>query len=193
MTRWIIALFIFATAYGCSENPPIPRSKGYPRVFLPEKSYQSYDGGGCPYRFEYPVYSEVEADSLFFSEVKDCWIDLYFPDFDAKIHFTYQHIDDSAAILELVTEAHEMSFKHARKADYIDQIPIDRGEGAKGLMYDVGGDAASAVQFYLTDFSDHYMRGALYFNTAPNADSLAPMINFLKEDIEHLMNTFEWQ
>ena len=186
-------LLITAFVLGCSENPPIPRPEGYPRVFLPEKDYREYDGGGCPYKFEYPTYSNVEVDSLFFSEVKDCWIDIYFPVFDARIHFTYEHIQDSSKILDLVTEAHEMSFKHARKADYIEQIPIDRGEGVKGLMYDVGGDAASAVQFYLTDFSDHYMRGALYFNTTPNADSLAPMINFLKEDIEHLMNTFEWQ
>jgi gliding motility-associated lipoprotein GldD len=190
----IVGVLIFLMA--CTDKPPVPRPKGYPKVTFPEKAYQIYDGDGCPYAFEYPVYGEIQIDSMFFDQVKDCWIDIYFPDFDATIHFTYEHINNSAEIMKLVMDAHDLTYKHARKADYIDPIPYDslgKNYDVSGLMYDVGGDAASALQFYLTDFTDHYMRGALYFNTSPNADSLAPMVNFFREDIEHLMHTFEWQ
>lgn len=196
MFRVLAVLLIITIGFGCKDNPPVPRPKGYPRVDFPEKAYQNYDGAGCPYSFEYPVYGEVVVDSLFFDEVKDCWIDIYFAGFDATIHFTYENITDSAKIMKLVMDAHDLTYKHARKADYIEPIPYDslgKNKDVSGLLYDVGGDAASALQFYLTDFTDHYMRGALYFNTAPNADSLAPMVNFFREDIEHLMYTFEWQ
>ncbi len=189
----IFSLAILLFLPSCEEEVSVPRPKGYPRVYLPAHSYQSYDGAGCPYSFQYPIYGQIEKDSLFFDVYKDCWIDIYFPGFDATIHFTYERMEDSLKIFQLVSDAHELSFKHARKAEYIDQIPIDKGDGVKGLLYDVGGDAASSVQFYLTDFDEHFMRGALYFNVSPNADSMSPMINFLKQDIEHLMTTFEWE
>ena len=90
-------------------------------------------------------------------------------------------------------DADEMTYKHSRKADFIDEMEIKNQYGVEGLIFDVGGDAATNIQFYLTDYKEHYLRGALYFYATPNADSLAPAINFVKEDLNHLFSTFQWK
>jgi gliding motility-associated lipoprotein GldD len=90
-------------------------------------------------------------------------------------------------------DAHKMSFKHSKKANFIDEVAITNQYGVSGLIYDVGGDAASNIQFYLTDTSRHYIRGALYFNNEPNTDSMAPVIQFVRKDLDHFFETFQWK
>ena len=88
-----------------------------------------------------------------------------------------------------------MVMKHIPKASSIENKIYENPEKRiYGLTYTIAGvDAASPYQFYLTDSTKHFIRGALYFNTIPNNDSLAPVIEFLKEDINHLIETFEWK
>ena len=83
--------------------------------------------------------------------------------------------------------------KHNIKASYIEEFPIQKSESVLGFAFNIEGPAASPFQFYLSDNKQHFLRGALYFNTQARPDSLAPIFNFVKEDIMKMINTFEWQ
>ena len=116
-----------------------------------------------------------------------------FPDFKGKIHISYKKIDNNlTAYLE---DSRTMAMKHIPKASSIENKQYeDPVKNVYGLTYDISGtEAASPFQFYLTDSTNHFVRGALYFNTIPNNDSLAPVIDFIKQDIQHLIETFEWR
>ena len=94
---------------------------------------------------------------------------------------------------KLIEDAHRLTFKHTVKAEYIDELPISTANGVYGLFYDVGGNAASSIQFFLTDSTRYYIRCALYFNTESNADSLAPVIDFVKKDAWYMINSLKWK
>jgi gliding motility-associated lipoprotein GldD len=118
---------------------------------------------------------------------------LNFPDFNGTINLTYKEITKENNLNKLIEDAHKMSFKHSKKANYIDEVLISNKNGVGGLLYNVGGDAASNIQFFLTDTNHHYIRGALYFNNEPNTDSMAPVIDFVKKDLDHFLETFKWK
>lgn len=171
------------------------KPKAYPRVEYPERKYAMYDPATCPFKFEMPSYAQVKVDTEFFGNhnVPPCWLNIEFPNFNGTINLTYKDINASQPLERLIDDAYKMSYKHTKKADYINEVGIANSHGVGGLLYDVGGDAASNVQFFLTDTNHHFIRGALYFNNTPNADSMAPVINFVKEDLKHMLQTFEWK
>ena len=96
-------------------------------------------------------------------------------------------------IAKYLDDAHKLTYKHTQKADHIDPLQIDNDFGVKGVMFDVGGNAASSLQFYLTDEKKHFLRGALYFNVSPNIDSMQPVVDFIREDLDHLVESFQWK
>ncbi|MES2620617.1 MAG: gliding motility lipoprotein GldD [Bacteroidota bacterium] len=174
----------------------VPKPKAYPRVDFPEKKYELFDPANCPFKFERPVYAKVQHDSTYFGQKlknDQCWLNVYFPAQNGVLNLTYKEISDTMNLERLVEDAHKMAFKHTKKANYIDEIIIDNEHGVGGILYDLGGDAASNVQFFLTDTNHHFIRGALYFYNQPNADSMAPVLSFVKEDLSQMLKTFEWK
>jgi gliding motility-associated lipoprotein GldD len=111
----------------------------------------------------------------------------------AKIHLSYKEINAQNSLSKLLEDSHKLTFKHTQKAQYIDETPLDNRHGATGILYEIGGNAASNAQFFLTDSVRHYIRGSLYFSNAPNEDSLAPVIRFVKADMMRLADSFRWQ
>ena len=190
----LLLFLLFAVFIACNSDP-VPRPKGYFQIELPKKSYQTFDSSGYPYSFEYPAYAKVVKDSSFFDDIPEnpYWINLSFPQFDAQIHISYKEINSPATLQKLVNDAFNLTGKHSIKANAIDEIPIEGPENAKGFLFDVGGNAATGKQFYLTDSSKHFIRGALYFNATPNYDSIKPVEEFLTRDIEHFIKTFRWR
>lgn len=190
---FFIILIVFL--YACDNQNYTPKPKSYPRINLPERTgYDTYESD-CPYKFEYPKHTKIQVDSFFFDEVvyDKCWFNIVYPSINSKIHFSYKKIGEDVTLEKILKDADEMTYKHSRKADFIDEMNIENKYGVKGLIFDLGGDAATNIQFYLTDYEKHYLRGALYFYATPNADSLAPAINFVKEDLNHLFATFQWE
>jgi gliding motility-associated lipoprotein GldD len=187
-------LVLTATFLSCNSDPE-PRPRGYFKIDLPEKKYELFDRPEYPYSFEFPSYAKVLKDSTFFEDVPEnpYWINLSFPQFDATIHISYKTITDQASLQKLVNDAFNLTGKHSIKANAIDEIPIEGPENAKGFLFDVGGNAATGKQFYLTDSASHFIRGALYFNATPNYDSIRPVEDFLYQDIQHFINTFHWR
>jgi len=186
-------LFLFAS---CTEDPVYsPKPRGFPKVEFPEKAYQSFHESYCNIVFEYPNYAKVIKDTLFFNEkpVHPCWFDLHIPEFKARVHCSYYPISKTNTFDKLRADAFKMVGKHNMKAEFIQEYPIEKPNGVKGVVFDIEGPAASPFQFYLTDSTTHFLRGALYFNTQARPDSLAPIYEFVKTDIMHMVNTFEWK
>jgi len=186
-------LLIFLCLPSCN-SPYTPRRRGYFRIDFPRHEYQAFDRPGYPYSFEYPVYANVVKDTSFFDAAPEnpYWINVDFPRFGARIYISYKQIGPNSYD-KLTDDAFKMAYKHASKASSIDQSMIHTPNGIGGIFFHVGGNAATAQQFFLTDSTRHFLRGALYFDTTPNEDSLAIVNNFLQGDLRHLINTFKWK
>jgi gliding motility-associated lipoprotein GldD len=189
-----LLLLLLSASYSCREVK-VPKPKGHFRIDLPEKQYiQFNDEHGMkskmPFSFEYPAYGHLSFQSEDRNEPG--WFNIEFPAYKAKIYFTYKDIkNDFASLME---QTYTMNVKnHIAKADAIDELPFNNQENKVfGILYDLKGNTASAVQFYVTDSVSHYLRGSLYFSAEPNSDSLAPVIEFFREDIIHLIETLKW-
>ncbi len=168
------------------EQEYTPKPREYFRIDLPEKKYQVFDKN-YPYKFENPVYSKIID-----SKKDSFWVNIVFPGFNAAIYLTYKKINNNLpAYLE---ETRKFAYKHTVKADAINEYLLVHPEhNVYGILYEIKGNAASSVNFYATDSSSNFLRGALYFNVAPNKDSLAPVIEFITDDIAHLIETLEWK
>jgi len=179
-----ILLFLGLVIMSCDDYTPKP--KGYIRFDLPEKEYRLFDSV-CPFRFEYPVYGKMLA-----VKGQNCWYDLSFPQYRATVYLSYQPVNSNLA--QLLDDAHIFAYNHDVKANSIEPwfIPT-KSENLVGLLFDIEGNTASSVQFFVTDSISHFLRGSLYFYSTPNRDSLAPLIDFFKEDITHLVETMEFK
>jgi gliding motility-associated lipoprotein GldD len=179
---------------GCnSEYTQKPR--GYYKIELPKKQYQLFDQPGYPYSFEYPVYGKIVKDSLFFDEKAEnpYWINIDFPSLNGRFYISYKEIGKNK-FDSLVNDAYTLSYKqHTYRASAIQPEPFTTASGIEGVFFTLKGNAATSSQFFATDTVKHFLRGALYFNVTPNEDSLAPVTNFLREDLRHLINTLRWR
>jgi gliding motility-associated lipoprotein GldD len=177
------------TVFSC-DRTYTPKPRGYFRIDLPAREYRAFDTT-YPYTFEYPVYATVVPDNRTNSE--PYWVNIEFPGFRGTIHVSYKNIHGNLA--EYLEDSRTFVLKHIPKADAINDSLIYRpGDRVFGLLYDIEGTgAASPFQFFVTDSASHFLRGALYFNTSPNNDSLSPVIDFIREDIVHMLETFQWK
>lgn len=168
----------------------MPKPRGYFRIDLPEKSYQAFDTT-FPFTFEFPTYARITPDTD--SPDQPYWINVDFPQFKGSLHLSYKSIEDN--LQEYVEDTHAMAYKHISKASSIDnRLVLNEQDSVYGLIFEISGlSTASSYQFFVTDSIQHFLRGALYFNVAPNNDSLAPVISFIKQDIEHLITSLKWK
>jgi gliding motility-associated lipoprotein GldD len=186
-------ILLFASCSGSVDYTP--KKKTYPRLYFPESDQvKRFESEFCPFTFDVPGYADFNRDSMFFNERIDnpCWYNVYTPALNSTIHLTYHHIEKGRSFTDLVNDMHSMTFTHTIKADFIDRSQLQVAPDVNGVLYEVGGNAASPYQFYLTDSNRHFLRGALYINTAPNIDSLQPVIDFLYNDMMLLIKTFRW-
>jgi len=169
-------------------NDPIPRPVGQLRIDLPAHVYEPAVHA-CTYSTEIPVYSHISPKV---SPEGACWSNLVFPRQKAVLHLSYKALNDDLA--KTLDESHKLTYEHHIKADNIeDKRLIYPEHQVYGTLYEVSGEVASQVQFYVTDSTSHFLRGSLYFATRPNADSLAPVVTHLRTDIEHMLSTLIWQ
>lgn len=185
----ILAGFFMLTA--CENAPHVPKPRGYFRITLPESEYKKYEPP-CPYSFEMPVSSAINNDR--YTQTEPCWFNIVYPAFKATIHFSYKNIA-SNHLYHFTEDARELVFKHARKANGIKEKPIDLPvQQVYGKAWKIdGNDVASPFQFYVTDSVSHFLRGSVYFDVIPNNDSLKPVIDFIINDIDHLIQTLHWK
>jgi gliding motility-associated lipoprotein GldD len=195
--RIVAFLLIMVFFYSCRPEEYVPKRRSYARVDTPaEHTYQTFDQANFPYTFEYPTYANISRDTLIFEKTPDnsYWININFPEMGSTIYLSYKNINSSQTLAKLLEDAHFMSYYHTKKADYLQSdFSFRNNQGVQGYLYEWGGDAASKYQFVATDSLHHFIRGALYFNCTPNADSLKPLNDFIKTDIQQLLKTIRWK
>jgi gliding motility-associated lipoprotein GldD len=184
-------LVINCTLFSSCDNKQYqPKPRGYFRIDFPEKEYVRLDTMKY-YSFEYPVYSKVTPDYL--SPQEKEWVNVEFPSHKGTIHVSYKTINDNLNVY--LEDSYLMMSKHLSRAMGIrDSIIINPEKDVYGLVYFLEGEGvASTLQFYLTDSTEHFLRGSLYFNVKTNNDSLAPVIDFITDDVRHMIETLEWK
>lgn len=184
----IIVFLLFTFICSCTHNYT-PKPRGYYRFDFPEKKYQILNFN-YPYSFEYPVYGKALADTD--KNAEPYWMNIEFNKFQAKIYLSYKPLKNN--VDKFIEDAHTLAYNHTVKADAIELSMVgDAKRKVYGIIYDIKGNAASSVQFYMTDSVHNFLMGSLYFNCSPNKDSLDPAIRYFRQDILHLIETLHWK
>jgi len=168
-----------------------PKPKGYNRLVLPKAEYRLLPDT-LPYQFEYSKSAKLLKDTSWISERH--WVEIYYPELKANIHITYKQLRGKEAVLkELLNDAYNLTSKQQIKANAIDELITKTPSGKTAVIAEIAGEVPSQFQFTMTDSSKNFLRGALYFNTRVQNDSLAPAIDFMKKETLHLINTLQWK
>lgn len=191
----IYPFLLLFTLVACNEKYT-PKPRGYFRIDFPEKEYLPL-GGAYPYSFEIPKYALIKQDNR--NPDQPTWINIVVPANNAEVHISYYNLQkmgktNTAILPEFMEETRRLAYKHSIKADAINEkIFVNEPNRVFGTIYQIKGNAASPFQFFITDSTTHFLRGALYINEVPNIDSLKPVIDFLEPDIIHLIETASWK
>ena len=182
-------IFFLIIVLASCQSEYTPKPRGYFRIDLPAHEYRQFDTT-FPFLFEYPIYASIFLDTSGLAE--PYWINISYPAYKAQLHISYKEIHNN--LNKYLEDSRTLVNKHIPKANAISQQQFLNPEAnVYGLTFSIKGtEAASPYQFYLTDSLSKFVRGALYFNIVPNNDSLAPVIDFLKQDIDHMISTFRW-
>ena len=194
MKKILFFIVILTVVLACNQKHS-PKPRGFFRIDFPEKQYHTLNSD-FPYQFEIPDYANISPDSR--NPGKKDWININVPENKAEVHISYYQLQNAPKpsrqlLAELIEETRELAYKHSVKANAIEeQIFMNPGRDVYGTIYRIKGNAASPVQFFLTDSATHFLRGALYIRATPNIDSLKPVVDFLEEDVIRLIETTYW-
>lgn len=168
----------------------------YPKVEYPQVAYQALDLAFCPVDFDYPRYATIEKKESFFDQkpADECWFNIHSDTLNYDIHCSYYPLSGkNEDISKLIDDSYKMANKHNQKANYREEYLIKNKQEVTGIQFEIEGPVASPIQFYLTDSTQHFFRASLYFNATVNPDSIAPVLNFVKQDIRFMVESFEWK
>lgn len=211
MRRIIYLVFVFLSL-SCNSTYT-PKKEGYFKIKFPPKAYTTFNDPAYPYTFEYPVYAKISKDSSYFNDgaKNPYWININFPFFNGTIFISYKNIGGTStykiknsdgtyrdsigknSFEKMVNDSYNLTYKNDIKAYSIQDSVMHTPDNVTGVFFTLSGNVATAKQFFLSDTLHHFLRGALYFDAAPNEDSLRPVNNFLQEDMKHLINTLRWK
>ena len=210
----LVVLFILSTLFFVNCNSTYTsKKKGYYKINFPQRKYVKFDQPGFPYSFEYPVYAAIEEDSLVSNRKgQDPYsINIDFPSLNGKIYITYKVIGQTSVyqvkntgggyrdsigkniFQNLVNDCYNLTYKNDVKANSIEDSVMHTPNDITGIFFRLSGSVATAKQFFLSDTTHNFLRGALYFDATPNEDSLRPVNDFLQEDMKQLINTLKWK
>ena len=190
----LIALFFCILFLAACNSPYTIKNKGYSKLSFPAKSYQVFNQTAAPYSFEYPSYALIDenVNAQRTGLQKGKWLNIRFTGQEATIYISY--IAMQAKQLDtLIRDAYTFANNHNNRASSITDSVFKNKQGVEGIFFTIGGEVATPYQFFLTDSTHHFFRGALYYDATPNQDSLAPVNAFLLADIQHILNTFRWK
>lgn len=192
--KLLLPFFLVFTLFISSCSPDevfTPRPRGYFRIELPDKTYKTYSDSAAPYTMEIPEYAQMFRSSA--PNAPATWKDLYFGDFKATLYLSYNEITSDSVFAQYINQSWELTEAHHEMSQQLKDSLIMRPEDRVfGTVIELGGSAASLVQFYLTDSVKNFIRGSLYFYAVPNKDSLRPVLDYIKQDVYHIANTLKW-
>ncbi len=187
MLRIFTILFLIVLL-ACSETP-VPRPTSYYRIDLKPRTYAFWENG-CPYRFKISSQAKIEVTK---NQKKECYWDLTYPDYNATIYLSYLPVNND--LKSLIDQEYSLREKHNVFSSGVkERIYQNADKKVNAMIFNVKGTkAATPLQFFITDSTNHFFRGTLYFYNTPNNDSLAPVIQYIQEDIDSLVESFEWR
>jgi gliding motility-associated lipoprotein GldD len=187
----LLITVLFSCGKKAESGDFVPKPKGYNRIELPAVKYQ-HMRESHPFSFDYSTQAILKPDTVRWAEPH--WMYVYYPAYKAMIQLTYKPLNgDKVMLAKLIDDAHKLAAKHGQKAYSIQDLILKTPSGKSAMLMELEGEVPTYLQFYTTDSTKHYLRGALYFNTAMKSDSLAPVIEYLKKDVIKLLNTLEWK
>ena len=178
----------------CGGNDYTPKPHAYPRVYYPQKQYQLFDSV-APYAFLIPKYAVMQA----YTDAEDpskhpYWYNLHYLPFNATLHLSYHSFKDRNEFDELFDDTRRLVYKHDIKADEIEEIELHNAlTQTSGIVYELKGNTATNLNFYVSDGKSHFLRGALYFNDKTEIDSIQPIFDFIKADIYKMIESTKWR
>lgn len=187
MFRVTLILLCFVAIVSCRETA-LPKQHGFPQVEFPKHEYQNWQIDEVPFTFQKPVYSQMVADAS-----GKYWYNLTYTPFNATLHLSYHDFKDLSKLDTLIFDTRNLVYKHTIKASDIIEEEILDSNGRGGMYYFLEGETATACNFYLTDSKSKFFRGALYFNSYTTIDSVAPVVSFIKKDINQMIKSFKFQ
>lgn len=190
----LILLLGTISLFSCRPEVPFPRPKGYVRIDFPEdRTYLSFEETSFPYSFKYSNKAIISQDTQLVIDTENpYWLNVDYPEYNATIFLSYKEINQNNTLHQLIDESFRLSYKHDIKADFIHSPDFITENGLIGIYYNVGGNTASNDQFVVSDTLRHFMRGALYFNVTPNQDSIRPVLNYLRKDLEIMIESIKF-
>ncbi|WP_299890280.1 gliding motility lipoprotein GldD [uncultured Lacinutrix sp.] len=190
----LLFLIIIAIISSCGEDPT-PKPKAYLRLDYPEAVYKTEDITKMPFTFDRNALGKNLRTKTLKGETVSYGVNIEYPNLKGTIYLTYKAIENNPEYLNLyLRNAQNFTQEHTQKADAIEEFVYENPERkVYGMFYDVGGNAASQSQFYVTDSINHFLTGSLYFFAKPNYDSILPAAHYLQKDIRRIMESLEWK
>lgn len=186
-SKWFMLLTGLAILSGCNDDY-IPKPRGFQRIDFPKRTYTPTPTD-CGFTMDVPVYGSLVKDNH--PTAEKCWFNLHYLPFGATLHLSYKTFNGRAELIKLSEDARTLVYKHTIKAEEIYETQISNAY-LSGMLYELSGETATNFQFFVMDSTGHFVRGALYFNTKTNSDSVAPVLNFLKEDVIHSLESLRF-
>ena len=184
MFRYLFLGCVALCTISCSEETR-PKPKGELRLEYPKAKYQAFNSA-CPFTFEYSDFAALHEAK------KPCWYNLVYPQMKANVFLTYFPIQNAFRLH--VKEVEKMVYEHTIRASAIETKSFSYPEKRVfGNFYELKGQSASNIQIFLTDSTRHFVTANLYFKSRPKPDSLQPAIDYIKEDLMHMIETFNWK
>lgn len=181
------------TLAACSGGTYTPKPHAYPREYYPEKSYRTFDAG-APFSFLVPAYTAVQKYNEEDSQAHPYWYNIHYLPFNATLHVSYHAFADRAEFDRLFDDTRRLAYKHDIKAEEIEEIELfNETTGSSGVIYELKGNTATNLNFYISDGKKHFLRGALYFNARTEIDSIQPIFQFIKQDVIKMIETVRWK
>lgn len=192
MKHKVILLLLIISCIGCGSDP-IPKPKGYLRLEYPDANYKTYNQN-LPFSFDRNTVSDTIRYKPLTDDVTSFGLNIEYNKLKGTIYLTYKAIDGKDRLIQYLKNAQNFTQEHTKKADAIEEVVWENPEqNVYGMFYEVGGNAASQSQFYVTDSVNHFLTGSLYFYAKPNYDSILPAAHYLQKDIKRIMESVQWK
>ena len=185
----IVPVLLLVMAMVSCGRATAPKPYGYYRITVPDTAYTDFATlyPHYPYSFALSQNAQLQPRAG-----EPYWINIYYPALDATIHCSYKPVQHN--LRELTNDALEFVYRNASFANAIPEREYSHPEAqVYGVLFDLEGNTASSCQFFITDSTRNFFRASVYCNCPPNADSLAPVYNYLRKDVIRMVETFEWK
>lgn len=176
----------------CGHVNETPKPQAYLRIDMPPHAYTVYDTAALPFTFELSNQAQVEWKK---NLPREQWFTLTYPQYKGYVFMTYKRMAGVQELRAQIDTSYQFVEGHFSYSSGIDENRfVDRPHHLSGTTYHLKGqNVASTYQFWATDSNRHFVRGALYIDCTPNNDSLAPVLDYLQADIDHLIETLRWR